>query len=546
MIEDLKINEAQKQLYYEKGWWRDQTIADVWEEQWPKYADDVYVNDELGRSLTYGEVNEGASRLAAWFKEVGVQNGDVVSFQVPKWVESAIIYVACLKVGAVMHPVATNLNAMDVEFIINQVKPVVFICPTFFHNTDYEMQYDMFRETTKSLRAVMLIDREYPAHNASIPTFDNVIKTYKALREPAPSRPDEVACILTTSGTTGKPKASMLTHNNLLFCERVYVEAAELTHKDVVWMPSPLNHATGFCHGLIATMTVGGRTVLQLNYNAKGAVELINNEGCTWSHGATPFIFDILRYLDETGLEIPSMRLYNCGGAPVPSQLVKWADKHGVILSESYGATESFPHLYVPPEKCLEWDGQFSGIPYEGIEVRVVDKQRNEVPRGSIGEEASRGPNVFVGYLNQKDQTDKLLDDDGWYYSGDLCTMDEQGRIHIVGRIKDIIIRGGENISMREVDESVLGWDQVCDLATVGMPDERLGERICLFAVRSPKADHPLELCELLAYLENKGVAKRLWPERVEEIDVIPRTPTGKVKRFVLSKEIAQRMENEE
>ncbi len=545
MIEDLKINEAQKQLYYEKGWWRDQTIADVWEEQWPKYADAVYVNDELGRSLTYGEVNEGASRLASWFKEVGVQNGDVVSFQVPKWVESAIIYVACLKVGAVMHPVATNLNAMDVEFIINQVKPVVFICPTFFHNTDYEKQYDMFRETTKSLRAVMLIDREYPAHNASIPTFDNVIKTCEALCDPAPSRPDEVACILTTSGTTGKPKASMLTHNNLLFCERVYVEAAELTHKDVVWMPSPLNHATGFCHGLIATMTVGGRTVLQLNYNAKGAVELINNEGCTWSHGATPFIFDILRYLDETGLEIPSMRLYNCGGAPVPSQLVKWADKHGIILSESYGATESFPHLYVPPEKCLEWDGQFSGIPYEGIEVRVVDKQRNEVPRGAVGEEASRGPNVFVGYLNQKDQTDKLLDDEGWYYSGDLCTMDEQGRIHIVGRIKDIIIRGGENISMREVDESVLGWDQVCDLATVGMPDERLGERICLFAVRSPKADHPLELSELLAYLEDKGVAKRLWPERVEEIDVIPRTPTGKVKRFVLSQEIAQRMENE-
>ncbi len=545
MIEDLKINEAQKQLYYEKGWWRDQTIADVWEEQWLKYADAVYVNDELGRSLTYGEVNEGASRLASWFKEVGVQNGDVVSFQVPKWVESAIIYVACLKVGAVMHPVATNLNAMDVEFIINQVKPVVFICPTFFHNTDYEKQYDMFRETTKSLRAVMLIDREYPAHNASIPTFDNVIKTHEALCDPAPSRPDEVACILTTSGTTGKPKASMLTHNNLLFCERVYVEAAELTHKDVVWMPSPLNHATGFCHGLIATMTVGGRTVLQLNYNAKGAVELINNEGCTWSHGATPFIFDILRYLDETGLEIPSMRLYNCGGAPVPSQLVKWADKHGIILSESYGATESFPHLYVPPEKCLEWDGQFSGIPYEGIEVRVVDKQRNEVPRGAVGEEASRGPNVFVGYLNQKDQTDKLLDDEGWYYSGDLCTMDEQGRIHIVGRIKDIIIRGGENISMREVDESVLGWDQVCDLATVGMPDERLGERICLFAVRSPKADHPLELSELLAYLEDKGVAKRLWPERVEEIDVIPRTPTGKVKRFVLSQEIAQRMENE-
>ncbi len=545
MIGAVKMNEAQKKPYYEKGYWGTQTIADVWDRQCRAYGDRVYVQDDLGRALTYAQVDAKAARLAQWFKEVGVENGDVVSFQVPKWVESCIIYVACLKVGAAMHPVATNLGVNDVEFIINQVKPAVFICPTFFHRTDYELQYEAFRERTKSLRAVMLIDREYPAHNASVPTLDKILETHAPLEGPSPAHSDDIACILSTSGTTGKPKAVLLTHNNLLFCERGYAEAIDLGENDAVWMPSPLNHATGFCHGLIATMLAGGRAVLQLDYSAAGAVELINREGCTWSHGATPFIYDVLRYLEETGREIPSMRVYLCGGAPVPSQLVKQAAEHGIVLCESYGATESFPHLYVPPAKCLEWDGRFSGIPYEGIEVRVVDKDHNEVPRGTLGEEASRGPNVFVGYLNQPERTDSALDDEGWYYSGDLCTMDEEGRIHISGRIKDLIIRGGENISMREVDDNVLGWDQICDLATVGMPDERLGERICLFAVRSPKADHALDLGELTAYLAQKGVSKRLWPERVEEIDTIPRTPTGKVKRYELSQEIVRRMENE-
>ena len=545
MIDGLKINEERKKLYYEQGCWSERTLADAWEEQCRTHADRVYVQDDLGRALTYAQVDAGAARLAQWFKEIGVSNGDVVSFQVPKWVESCIIYVACLKVGAVMHPVATNLGANDVEFIINQVKPVVFICPTFFHKTDYELQYETFRERTKSLRAVMFIDREYPAHNDTIPTFDKVVESYAPFEGPSPAKSDDIVCILSTSGTTGKPKAAMLTHNNLLFCEGQYKDAVGLNENDTVWMPSPLNHATGFCHGLIATMLAGGRTVLQLKYKPKEAVELINREKCTWSTGATPFVYDVLRYLDETGEEIPSMRLYLCGGAPVPSQLVKQAADHGFLLSELYGATESFPHLYVPPEKCLEWDGRFSGVPYEGIEVRVVDKDHNEVPRGTMGEEASRGPNVFVGYLNQPDRTDAALDDDGWYYSGDLCTMDEEGRVRISGRIKDLIIRGGENISMCEVDDNVLGWDQVCDFATVGMPDERLGERICLFAVCSDKADHELDLEELKAYLAAKGASKHLWPERIEEIDEIPRTPTGKVKRYELSQEIVRRMESE-
>ena len=174
--------------------------------------------------------------------------------------------------------------------------------------------------------------------------------------------------------------------------------------------------------------------------------------------------------------------------------------------------------------------------------MKAVDEHRQEVAPGVQGEEASRGPHMFVGYLNDPERTDEALDDDGWFYSGDLCTIDEQGRVKINGRKKEIIIRGGENISAREVDDDVMGWDQIVDHATIGMPDERLGERICLFAVPADPNGEELCLHDLLEYMDGKGIAKRLWPERLEVIDKIPRTATGKVQRFVLAKEIKHRM----
>ena len=536
MITDVKINEALKKLYYERGYWGDKTIADVWDEQCEKYGDRTYVQDDLGTKLTYKQVD------TSWLKEVGVQNGDVVSFQVPKWADFCIIYLACLKVGAVMHPLATNLSANDIDYVINKVQSVVYICPTFFHKTDYENQYHEIEGKLGSLKAVLLLDKEFPAHDENAVTLSKVLSGYSEFDGPCPAHSDDVCCILSTSGTTGKPKQAMFTHNNILFSERSYTADLDLTPDDVMWMPSPLNHATGFYHGLISPMLTGSRCVLQLHFKAAEAIELINREHVTWSCGATPFVHDLIAAMEENGTAIPSLRFYLCGGAPVPSTLIERAAEHGFLLCELYGSTESCPHLRVPRDKCLEWDGRFSGIAYPGIEVKVVDEFRNEVACGVQGEEASRGPHMFCGYLNDSERTNEALDDEGWFYSGDLCTIDEEGRVRINGRKKEIIIRGGENISAREVDDNVMDWEDICDQATVGMPDDRLGERICLFAVPAPGVTEELCLHDLTEYLASKGVAKRLWPERIETIDAIPRTPTGKIKRFELAREVKRRM----
>lgn len=540
MITDLKINEERKAHYYEQGYWTEKTLGDIWKEQAAAYPDREYVADDRGTRFTYGEVDDKASRLAAWLVEQGIEPGDVVTFQLPTWAEFCIVYVACLKVGAVMHPVPKNFNDEDLVYNMNKVQSKAFICPTFHHKCDFEAQILSVVDRIPSLGPIALIDRESPA-KTGLPTLASICADYEPLRERPSITSDDIACILSTSGTTGKSKAVLFTHNNLIFSESVFTQGLGRTQDDVMFMPSPLNHATGFFHGLISPMLLGGRTVLQQDFCADTAVALCNKEGATWSMGATPFIYDILKYMEvDEGEKIQTLNLFLCGGAPVPGSLVQCAWRHGIMLCEIYGSTESCPHIYVPPEKCLEWNGAWSGIPFPGIEVRVVDGDKKDVPYGVQGEEISRGPHQFVGYLNDPERTDRALDNDGWFTSGDLCYRDEEGRIRINGRKKEIIIRGGENICAHEIDGNLMECPGVGDHATIGMPDERLGERICTFIVCANDVHPTLE--EVNTYLNNNHVAKRLWPERLEFIDEIPKTATGKVKRHILAAELSKRM----
>ena len=196
----------------------------------------------------------------------------------------------------------------------------------------------------------------------------------------------------------------------MLFRSRVFTSELGRTQGDVMFMPSPLNHATGFFHGLISPLLLGGRAVLQQDFRPREAIELMNAEGVTWSMSATPFIYDMLNVLDaEDGLAFDTLRLFCCGGAPLPPALIERAARYGVLLCEIYGSTESCPHVFVPPSKCVEWNGDWSGIPFPGIEVRYIDEQGNNVAPGVQGEHISRGPHQFVGYLNEPERTDRAL-----------------------------------------------------------------------------------------------------------------------------------------
>lgn len=542
MITDLKINEENKKRYYEQGYWTEKTVNDIWNDRVAAHPDREYISDDMGVRLTYAEIDDKAARLASWLREQGIQNGDVVTFQMPPWSEFAILYVACLKVGAVIHPLAVTFNGEDLVYAMNLVESKAFIAPTFHHKTNFEDQIFSVVERIPSLpiNAIAVHDKTVDAKSAT--TLKEIFEKYEPYTGEAGSKSDEVVLILSTSGTTGRPKAVLITHNALLFSERAFSTGLGLTKDDVMFMPAPLNHATGFNHGLITPLLLGGRVVVAHHFNPEEAINQMNREGVTWSMGATPFIYDMLNTADSIDLDFESLKLYICGGAPVPGSMVERAASHDVVLCECYGSTESCPHLFVPPAKALEWDGAWSGVAPEGIEVKVVDEFGNEVPHGEQGEELSRGPHMFAGYLKNPEATASELSDDGWFSSGDLCYMDDEHRIRINGRKKEILIRGGINISANEVDENLMGCPGVGDHATIGLPDDRLGERICTFIVlEDPHAERPT-LDSIADYLTAKGIAKRLWPEHIEFIDEIPHTESGKVKRHQLADELDKRL----
>ena len=539
MITDFHIDENRKLEYYDMGYWGTDTIADAWRKQAQRYADKEYIRDNY-RKYTYEEVDCAATRLAAWLEDQGIERGDVVTIQLPNWCEFTILMYAVYKAGCVLHPLPKSFNEEDLVRAMNLVDSSALICPTFSHKTDYEQQALNIQNDVPTLKTTLLVDKCAPEHG-SLPTLSKVLEATPPREVFSGASSDDVACILSTSGTTGVPKAVMLTHNNILFSERSMVSAFGLDEHDVAYMPSPLSHATGIFHGLITPMLSGGSIILEEEFHTITAVRHINACGVTWCMSATPFVYDILNFRDDYHTELSHMRLFMCGGAPVPASLIERAHRHNMLLCEIYGSTESCPHVYVPKEQCLAWNGAWSGIPFDGIQVKLVDDDGNEVENGTQGEELSCGPHLFVGYHKNDDANKRALTDDGWFRSGDLGYVDENGRLRINGRKKEIIIRGGENISANEIDAHILGCPGVGDHATIGMPDERLGERICTFVVAKPECKAPTKE-SVIEHLKSKHVQKRLWPERVEIIDRIPRTATGKVRRFVLLEEIKHRM----
>lgn len=563
MYEERKINPDRRRLYQEKGCWSGKTLGDCWRESVRKYGDREYVADDRGFRYTYREMDNAAARIASFLIHAGVRPGEIVSFQVPIWSEFVMIAIACLKAGAVAHPVAMSYEERELVRAMTTTASKVYFGPVFFHKTDYEKRIRAVREKLPGLKEVVLLDYVKKPEKPAL-TLRQILETYEPLREEEPKawaaekgaesggsaageamRGEEIAVILGTSGTTGGSKGVLLSHDNIRFSEETFNRGLALTKEDVMFMPAPLHHATGFHHGIIAPMLLGAKVVLMQKYRCQEAIALMNREKCTYSMGATPFIYDILRELEANGGGIPSLRFYLCGGAPVPDYMVERARRFGICLCEVYGSTESVPHAYVRPGEAFRYHGTVSGRAMEGVEIRVVDEEGRDVPFGTPGEEWSRGPNVFLGYLKDRETTDQVLDDDGWFHSGDICRMDPDGNIRIIGRKKDMIVRGGENLNSNEINDNLEGCPGMGDHAVIGMPDERMGERICAFAVPKPGCEE-LNLTQVKDWLKSRGIPRRFWPERLELISRIPHTGSGKVKKYLLKEELEKRMKGEE
>ena len=535
----LTFNEQRRAAYRQQGLWGDASLADYWQQTARAMPDKIAVVDNHGASYTYSALDHAASCLANWMLAKGIESGDRIAFQLPGWCEFTVIYLACLKIGAVSVPLLPSWREAELVWVLNKCQAKMFFAPTLFKQTRPVDLILPLQNQLPQLQQIVGVDKLAPATSSL--SLSQIIADNTPLTMAITTHGDELAAVLFTSGTEGLPKGVMLTHNNILASERAYCARLNLTWQDVFMMPAPLGHATGFLHGVTAPFLIGARSVLLDIFTPDACLALLEQQRCTCMLGATPFVYDLLNLLEKQPADLSALRFFLCGGTTIPKKVARECQQRGIKLLSVYGSTESSPHAVVNLDDPLSRFMHTDGYAAAGVEIKVVDDARKTLPPGCEGEEASRGPNVFMGYFDEPELTARALDEEGWYYSGDLCRMDEAGYIKITGRKKDIIVRGGENISSREVEDILLQHPKIHDACVVAMSDERLGERSCAYVVlKAPH--HSLSLEEVVAFFSRKRVAKYKYPEHIVVIEKLPRTASGKIQKFLLRKDIMRRL----
>ena len=508
-----RVDPALVQRWTDEGHWNDDTLGTLLDRGLRAAATEPFTIRSAIRPFrgTLGDVHAGALSLAAGLRERGVGAGDVVGFQLPNWVEAAHVFYAAALLGATVMPIVHFYGPHEVGYILTRTPPAAFI--TFDHFGPLSGTANLLASgaPTPPLVAVVGEDR------GELEPFDAWYGA-EPLDGPAAGDPDAAALIAYTSGTTSDPKGVVHSHRTI-GCEVRQLAAMQASGVLPTLTGAPVGHGIGMLAALLIPVQQG-RPIHLIDVWDPGAVlAAMVEEGVCAGAGATFFLTSLLDHPSfEPTIHVPLMRYIGLGGAAVPAAVSERAAGLGISIVRMYGSTEH-PSITGsthddPEDKRLHTDGH----PLTGVEIRLADD----------GEIWSRGPDCFVGYTDPE-LTDAAFDDDGWYRTEDVGVLDDDGFLAITDRKKDIIIRGGENVSAVEVEEILLRMPGVLECAVVAAPDARLGEHACAF-VRG--AVPTLE--DVQAAMSAAGLAKQKWPEEVRGIDDFPRTASGKVQKFVL------------
>ena len=520
--------------FRETGYWLDKTVDQLLTEAVAKAPDKVAIvadraDREQAPRLTYKELERLADRAASSLLRLGVGRGDVVTVQLPNWWEFVVTAFACSKIGAVMNPVMPILRERELVYILNFCQAKVFIVPKTYRGFDYAAMAQGMRCDLPDLKHVIVVDGEGEG------SFERTLLASEAGQLPSGLGPDDMAVLMFTSGTTGEPKGVMHTSNSLIACCKALSGRFGLDSSDVLLVSSPVGHMTGYAAIVLLSVYLGGTMILQDVWEAKHGVSLMAREGVTYTAASTPFLSDICEAVKAGAPHPLSLRSFLCGGAPIPSVLIeRAANELGLKVCSLWGMTEALSGTLTEPSRAAEKSASTDGRPQDGMEVRIVDLEGRPVPAGQSGRLLVRGAQMFKGYYKRPEL--QTFDSEGWFDSGDLAYTDDDGYIRISGRVKDILIRGGENVPVVEIENLLYKHPAVAAVAVVGFPDARLGERGCAFIV--PRPGSSIDLATVQAYLREARMAKQFWPERVEVVAELPRTASGKIQKFKL-KEVA-------
>jgi cyclohexanecarboxylate-CoA ligase len=538
-----RYTEAEISAYYEAGFWQPTSFSSVLADRAATQGEDVFVFDST-TSVTYAAMHERALRLAVGLKRAGLGAGDRIAVQLPNWTEFPVIAAAANRIGAVLVPIMPIYRGDEVGFVLRHSGAKAVITCGEFRGFDHRAMMQGLLAEAPEVQG-LYVARGTDADRLGALEVEGDLAALAAEAGPD-SSPDDPFLIVYTSGTTSRPKGCFHTFNTIRASAAAIRESLDYQRDDVQFGPSPITHSTGLVTSVLLPLLVGASSYLMEVFEPDEALRRIEQHRLTAAVTATPFLQMLMQAYDPERHDASSLRLWVCAGSPIPGSVVERSRTlfAGCRTLSLYGRSENFLTTMCTIRDAQDRSVTSDGAAVAGAEVKVVGADGYEVPRGEEGDIAYRGPSHMIEYFHDDAETDLLFTPEGFSRSGDLGRMDADGYVRVTGRLKDIVIRGGMNISARELEEHLMGHPAIANVAVVGMPDERLGEKVCVYVVSAPGAQ-PLTLPDVTAYLREHQVATQKLPERLEVVPELPMTATGKIQKHLLREQIAIKLRTE-
>jgi len=512
------ISDERAEQYVRDGWWDGSTLAARVREHAQEQPEAIAVVDETTDArVTYSQLWDDACRVSTFLGEHAVWPGDVVSVQLPNWYETVAVDLGVLARGAVLNPLLPNYRGRELHHVLGTARSTMLFTPDELRGFDHAA---LGRELLGGLDTL----QHHVVVRGSGGFWQAVLGHPSRHVEPAVD-PAAVSEVIFTSGTEATPKGVVHTEHTTNCNVRSAHAVNELGPGDVVWVPSPIGHSTGLNFGVRLALYFGMKLVLQDRWDPDRALELIERERCSYTLAATTFLTDLVAAAARSDRDVSSLTRFGCGGAPVPAEIVRAGADAGINVLRIYGLTEalvvSWNRAKSPIEKRMHTDGL--ALPEVELDVR-----NDEI--------MVRGPNVCVGLFDDPERERAIFTDDGWLHTGDTGVLDADGYLSIIGRTKEIIIRGGLNIAPREIEDLLCEMPAVRAAAVIGLPDERLGEVTCACVVLEDGTE--VELADVVAFLRARDLATYKLPQALRIVPELPATPSGKIRKNVLRETI--------
>ncbi|MFH1351596.1 MAG: AMP-binding protein [Pseudomonadota bacterium] len=503
------------------------------------------------KAVTWRELGQIVDRLVLALIDLGISHGDKVAVLFPNRLEFITATLALAKLGVVHIPISERLREREVRYILDRTEAVGIIMVSEFWNFSFSDLLSKIRKDLPALKHIIVSEEKRYPHEILL---EDLISRdwrekyqgnyyYDVYLNGHPVEADDLLEIVFTSGTTGDPKGVMHTHNSRCRSALGTINGTRLTREDIWLIMVPLSHTTALVNAFYTSVISGACGVLLEAWNVEEAFKEIERNRVTIPIGVPTMPIMMLQHPHMSHYDLSSLRTMCLAGAPLPVEVAhQIIERMGCYMTSAYGMTETAISNITSLDDPVEIVCRTVGKPQPGMEHKVVDKDRRIVPIGQEGEACARGQNVCLGYFKDPTRTAEVIDDRGWIYSGDLAKMDEDGNLIIVGRIKDVIVRGGENISPTEIEDILYTYDKIEQVAVIGIPDDRLGEGTCGCII--PKKGESFTYEEMKAFFKDK-VARFKIPDRIEFMDEFPTTPSGKIRKVEMREIMAEKIKRE-